>query len=116
LPEIAPSPTETTQAIKRTLPAGEVDTLLQIGERLLREGDVAAARLSLRRAAEAGSAEAARDLGMSFDPSFVGRVGASAAPDLAQAAQWYRRAIELGLKDVSRNLERLAKMPNSPTR
>jgi TPR repeat protein len=70
---------------------------------LLWQGDIAAARLALRRAAEAGNAQAARDLGMSFDPVFLHRIKAAAAPDLAQAASWYARAKELGLTDISRD-------------
>ena len=53
-------------------------------------GDLAAARLLLRRAAEAGSAEAALALGATFDPLVIRRLGAiGAAPDAAQARKWY---------------------------
>src|SRR5262249_37972944 len=45
-----------------SLPAQEIATLLANGERLLREGDIVTARLALRRAAEAGSADAAYSL------------------------------------------------------
>jgi hypothetical protein len=108
-----PSQSEEAQASNRPRPAQDSDALLQVGERMLREGDIAAARVALRRAAEAGSAEAARDLGMSFDPSFLRRIGAAAAPDLAQAAEWYGTAKRLGLKDTSQDRDRLAKMPDA---
>ena len=75
-----PPQSEEAQAFNRPRPAQDPDALLQVGERMLREGDFAAARVALRRAAEAGSAEAAPDLGMSFDPSFLRRIGAAQLP------------------------------------
>jgi TPR repeat protein len=95
--------------MKQPRPEADVDALLKLGRRLLHEGDIAAARISLRRAAEAGSAEATFDLGMSFDPSFLQAIGAGAASDPVQAAEWYARATKLGQKDAGRALERLAK-------
>src|SRR5262249_6729501 len=110
---VLPSP-DTKLAIKppdRSRSPEDVEALLRIGERLLQEGDIAAARVALRRAAEAGSAEAARDLGMSFDPAYLRRMKLREAPDLAQAGAWYARARELGLSDVSPANERLATAP-----
>jgi hypothetical protein len=80
--------------------------LLERGERLLREGNVAAARPLLRRAADAGSADAALDLGISFDPSFVPYANPATA-DPVKAARWYKRAFKLGRKDVAADLERI---------
>jgi hypothetical protein len=84
-------------------------SLLERGERLLREGNVAAARPLLRRAADAGNADAALDLGISFDPSFVAYANPRAA-DPVQAARWYKRAFKLGRKDVAADLERITNM------
>jgi hypothetical protein len=78
------------------------------GERLLREGNIAAARPLFKQAAEAGSANAALDLAMTFDPSFVAngnRDGLTADP--AEAARWYQRALNLGRTDVAPDLERV---------
>lgn len=74
-----------------------VDRLLARGEEMLARGDVSAARLLYARAAEAGSAAAATAMGRSFDPEVLARLGVRGIrPDPAQAAQWYRRATELG--------------------
>jgi hypothetical protein len=81
--------------------------LVEKGERLLREGNVSAARPLLRRAADAGRADAALDLAKSFDPSFV---PAGATADPAEAARWYKRALKLGHKDVAADLERVTSM------
>ena len=90
-------------------PPSTAAALLERGERLLREGNVAAARPLLRRAADAGSADAALDLGISFDPSFVAYANPRAA-DPVQAARWYKRAFKLGRKDVAADLERITNM------
>jgi hypothetical protein len=83
----------------------EIDVLIKRGKDLLADGDVAAARLLFRRAAEAGSAEGAFTLGTTFDPVALKRLGAiGAAPDLAQARQWYRRAAELGSSAAKQQL------------
>lgn len=90
-------------------PGQEIAALVENGEALLRQGDIAEARLPLRRAAEAGSAKAAVDLGMTFDPAYLRQNRSGMVPDLAQATQWYIKAKDLGA-DVSRQLERLSRM------
>ena len=76
---------------------------------LLENGDLAAARLLLHRAAEAGSTEGAFLLGTTFDPVALQRLGAiGARPDLAKARQWYQRAAELGSTAASQQLAGLA--------
>ena len=87
----------------------EMATLIKRGKDLLANGDLAAARLLLRRAAEAGSAEGALMLGTTFDPVALQRLGAiGARPDLAKARQWYQRAAELGSSAASQQLAGLA--------
>jgi hypothetical protein len=102
---------QTPLAQPSTSPPSIPAALLERGERLLREGNVAAARPLLRRAADGGRADAALDLGMSFDPSFVpyGNPGGATA-DPAEAARWYKRALKLGRKDVAADLERVTNM------
>jgi len=83
----------------------EIAILLKRGQDFLANGDLAAARLLLRRAAEAGSAEAALALGTTFDPVTLQRLGAiGAVADPAQARQWYQRAAELGSSAASQQL------------
>jgi TPR repeat protein len=79
-------------------PAGTVSlepvaVLMQRGDRSLALGDIAAARLSFERAAEAGNADAATALGKTYDPHYIAPGG---TPDPARAAGWYRKAITLG--------------------
>jgi TPR repeat protein len=65
----------------------------------------------LKRAANAGNAQAALELGMTFDPaSLVERGVVGSAPDVAQARAWYERAMELGSTEASRRLEGLVSM------
>ena len=86
----------------------ELATLMKRGEDFLKNGDIASARLILRRAANAGHAQAALALGVTFDPSFLAEQGVLGfAPDVAQARAWYERAAELGSSEAARRLERL---------
>jgi hypothetical protein len=87
----------------------EIATLLKRAEDFLKIGDIAAARLALRRAAMAGNAQAALSLGMTFDPAVLAEQGVlGLAPDEDQARAWYQRAAELGSTEAPRRLERLA--------
>ena len=80
-------------------------------ENFLKHGDIASARLLLKRAANAGNAQAAFALGATFDPVFLAEGGwPGFAPDEALARTWYKRAIELGSTEASRRLEHLAIM------
>ena len=117
-PPPAPSPTPAAAAAGSAgadhpgtlhIDAAEVATMLKRGKDYLMIGDLASARLLLRRAAEAGSAEAALALGATFDPQVIHRLGAvGATSDVAQARQWYRRAADLGSAAASEQLAKLA--------
>ena len=86
----------------------ELATLMKRGEDFLKNGDIASARLILRRAASAGHAQAALALGVTFDPRFLAEQGVLGfAPDVTQARAWYERAAELGSSEAARRLERL---------
>jgi hypothetical protein len=87
----------------------EIATLLKRGHDFLKAGDVAAARLALRRAAAAGNERAALALGATFDPAFLVELGVLGfASDVTQARVWYQRALELGSNEASRRLQLLA--------
>jgi hypothetical protein len=91
-----------------TLDPAEVALLIKRGQELLRNGDISAARLMLRRATKAGSAEAAFALGSTFDPAVLAEIGVLGfAPDAEQARVWYKKASELGSSGASQRLERL---------
>ncbi len=105
-----PAPSEHA-SVRRPLrlDSEEIAILVKRGNDLLADGDIAAARLLLRRAAEAGSAEGALALGTTFDPIALQRLGAiGAVADLAQARRWYQRAAELGSSAASQQLAGLA--------
>jgi hypothetical protein len=90
------------------LPNTEVAELLDHGDALLRNGDVASARLFFERAAGAGDARAALRLGATFDPEFLGRLGLSKLQaNPAEARSWYSRARDLGVVDAKRRLNGL---------
>jgi hypothetical protein len=89
----------------------EVSALLARSRAYLAEGDVAAARLILRRAVEGGDSEAMLALGSTYDPLVLQRLGViSFAGDPAQAREWYRRAAELGSTDAPVRIDQLAQI------
>jgi len=79
------------------LNADAIAVLISRAEDLMKSGDFASARLLLRRAANAGSANAALTLGATFDPRVIDEIGPiGIEPDIARARQWYEMAAELG--------------------
>src|SRR6266849_3778491 len=86
----------------------EIAALLARARTYLSAGDVAAARLVLRRAAERDDPQAALALGGTYDPTVLKRLGiVNFQADPAQAREWYRRAAQLGSADASLRLEQL---------
>jgi TPR repeat protein len=86
----------------------EIATLIKRGQDLLQSGDLVSARLLLRRAAEAGNANAALALGATFDPLVIRRLGViGIEPDAERARKWYQKAAELGSADASQQLAKL---------
>jgi hypothetical protein len=82
---------------KPAMRADEVTLMLERGRSLFDAGDVVAARLFFRRAANAGDAGAAIALGATYDPEvlsqrFIHGIGA----DAQEAQRWYDKARALG--------------------
>jgi hypothetical protein len=101
----APPPRRANDRRALQLDSDEIASLIKRGQDFIANGDLAAARLLLRRAAEAGSAEAALTLGTTYDPIELRRLGAvGTVPDAAKARQWYQRAAELGSTAASQQL------------
>jgi hypothetical protein len=101
-PPIAPPPAQ------RKLDQEEIAVLLKRGKDLIANGDLAAARLVLQRAANANDAEAALALGATYDPYVLRALkvyGFKADPDMARV--WYEKARELGSAAAPRRLEML---------
>jgi len=112
-PDQAPKP-QLPQSVgsSKVLDADEIAALVKRGKDFANHGDLISARLLLRRAAEAGSAEAAQALGETFDPVVFQRLHViGIEPDAAMAQKWYQRAAELGLAAASQHF---AKPPSSP--
>jgi TPR repeat protein len=64
------------------------------------------------RAALAGSAEAALELGKTYDPLFLRQLGAKGVDaDMNSAGKWYERARELGSREASGRIDRLTSTP-----
>jgi hypothetical protein len=107
-PIAAPPSGDAEPPVSLSLASDEIAMLLKRGKDAFSTGDLASARLLLRRAVEAGSAEAALALGATFDPLVIRRLGAiGAAPDAAQARQWYQKAVALGSTTASQPLAQL---------
>jgi hypothetical protein len=80
----------------------ETTRLIERGQDFLNAGDFASARLLFKRAADAGSAEAALALGSTYDPSVIKLLGAvSVTADLDRALKWYETAADRGSADAA---------------
>jgi hypothetical protein len=91
------------------LDADEIGSLLRRGDALIASGDLAAARLVLRRAVDAGDARAAMMLAETYDPATLEKMGVhGVVPDLAVARGWYEKAKKFGAMEATQRLELLA--------
>jgi hypothetical protein len=87
--------------VTRPEESGRIDELLAHGQKMVQVGYLAGARAYFRRAAEAGSADAALALGETYDQDFIESIGAHGIkPDQTQARTWYERARELGSQEA----------------
>ena len=91
------------------LDPNEIAASLKRADALIASGDLAAARLVLRRAADAGDARAAMTLGETYDPAVLEKLGVhGVVPDLAMARGWYEKAKQFGATEATQRLELLA--------
>jgi hypothetical protein len=107
--EMSPSSAPLKRSDLLTLDREEIEGLVKRGRDFIANGDLAAARLVLRRAANGGDAQAALLLGTTFDPATFEQlhvIGVAPAP--AEARNWYQRAIELGSTAAELRLAPLA--------
>ncbi len=117
-PQVSVNPgTSRNQGAARQLDREEIADLIGRGEKFIKAGDLASARLVLQRAAEAGDQRAALMLAGTFDPIVLEKIGIQGfapdiirgfAPDIALARTWYERAKEFGSREVVRRLQMLA--------
>jgi hypothetical protein len=118
-PRISPEPTlrqqeERAPAISTVPLPGQLDreeiaVLLKRGKELIATGDLAAARLVLKRAADANDVEATLALAATYDPYVLQELKVySFAADAGMARAWYEKAKQLGSAVALRRLEMLA--------
>jgi hypothetical protein len=106
----SPSPAASSPAGPQLIPEDRerVMGLFGRGNDQLVQGNVAAARLYYRRAADAGLAQAALALASTYDPEELIRLHAiGIVPDRDVARRWYERARELGAPEAENRLKRL---------
>jgi hypothetical protein len=103
-----PEPVAQAEALHRLDP-GEVAASLKRAAALIASGDVAAARLVLRRPAETGEAQAAMILGETYDPAFLEKLNVhGVVPNIAAARGWYEKAKTFGAAEAAQRLDVLA--------
>jgi hypothetical protein len=90
------------------LDPNEIASSLRRGDALIASGDLAAARLVLRRAADAGDARAAMTLAETYDPAILEKLGVhGVVPDLAMARGWYEKAKKFRATEATQRLQPL---------
>jgi hypothetical protein len=109
-PIAAPAAEPAASAPAPELSPDDLAALLKRGQQLAASGDIAAARLTLRPAAEAHNAQAALSLGATYDPVVLRTLGIfGVTPDVVMARSWYEKAKAFGSAEAPRRLELLAK-------
>lgn len=89
----------------RKIGPDELASLVQSAKHLLRLGNIAAARLMLKRAAAARDPTAALMLARTYDPKVLDPENVpSFKPQPAKARAWYKKAAEFGSADAQRVL------------
>jgi hypothetical protein len=94
--------------LRSSVPRADID----VAQELLTKGQVQAARKQLLGMSSGGDADVAWMLARSYDPNFLASLPrADAAPDIEQAAQWYRTwhaaAVMQGMVPNSVSVERI---------
>jgi hypothetical protein len=108
-PAAAVAELTTPEDAVRRLDADVIVALLKRADALIASGDVAAARLVLRRAADAGDARAAMTLAGTYDPAILEKLDVHGfVPNVAMARSWYEKAKKLGSAEAPQRLEMLA--------
>lgn len=107
--EIAASPPISRPPAEDQFDQKEITVLLNRGKNLMASGDLAAARVVLRRAVDANNAEAALALAATYDPLVLRELKVYGfTGDATIARIWYEKATKLGSSLAPRRLEILA--------
>ena len=104
----APTTANAAVAPPAKIDAETLTALIARANSLLMIGDIAASRLLLERAADAGDATAAFLLAQTYDPAVLGAPDKrSITPDAELARDWYRKAASFGSADAAQRLTHL---------
>jgi len=104
--DIAPDPK--SALILRADEGSRVTDLIAHGQKMIDVGYFAGARAYFRRAAEAGSGEAALLLAATYDQESIDKIGAQGIKaDPSEARAWYERAKQLGVEGAEAKLAAL---------
>ena len=104
--DIAPDPK--SALILRADESSRVEDLIAHGQKMIDVGYFAGARAYFRRAAEAGSGEAALMLAATYDKEYIDKIGAHGIKaDPNEARIWYERAKQLGVEGAEAKLAAL---------
>lgn len=110
VPSEAPAQNEVGQIPARHIDAAELAAMLERAKGMVGIGDIAAARLLLERAANAGEAHAALLLAQTYDSEVLGAPNLrSVTADSNAARRWYEKAVKLGSADAKSRLSSLQK-------
>jgi TPR repeat protein len=94
--------------LARQIDPDELAVLMKRAKEMLGAGDIPAARLLLRRAADAQDPTAALMLAQTYDPDVLGTQDVrNINPDPEMARTWYQKAAQLGSTDAQRRLAQL---------
>lgn len=100
---------ETSPIVSLSIPIDEARRLCAEGLVAFAQGDIAAARAFLQRAAEGGDARALMALGDTYDPTTLARLGAVGIKgDEATARSYYSRALAAGVRGARERIAALA--------
>jgi hypothetical protein len=106
--ETALAPVAPAEPSKPHLDASEIASLMKRGTEFVANGNIGAARMMLKLAAEAGDAAAAFAFAETYDPSVLEKLGAKGiTPDVGLAQQWYEKARALGSTETPGQLSGL---------
>jgi hypothetical protein len=115
--EIAASPIISRPPEQEQFDQKEISVLLNRGKNLMASGDLAAARIVLRRAVDGNNAEAALALAATYDPFVLRELKVYGfTGDAAMARTWYEKSAELGSPVAPRRLEKLTRGTDRPLR
>jgi hypothetical protein len=104
--DIAPDPK--AALILRADESSRIADLIAHGQKMIDVGYFAGARAYFKRAAEAGSGDAALRLAATYDQDFIEKIGAQGIKaDPKEASSWYGRAKQLGVEEAEAKLAAL---------